>query len=363
MKNTALRCIIVLALLTNAVALTRASPLDHPPVDGAGYVNEPEVEPSEYVCPTPDALNIVDLTCSANDDCGGVERWPIRTVAQSTGNVGGEDDPRDWSSVELYRTETLVLTGSNGLVVESGIGCSTSIGSSLYATQNGWYDVKVSSELHAPYSLKHEVFANDALSGTDAGDTKGDAHFISALPRTLDPTRSVTYKGSLPNRENPPIGPEQDRDWYRIGTNLAALSDPTSTQGPAIGLLTVTATIDCNGGDYSLSFYGPDAFVPVSRHAACGAIEHSCITSGVFPVHAVFAAEQGRGTGYEFNADLLPLYLVNLDDGVPRPHLMPEQPFCDLVTPALLQAAGWVPGTHVGFVNADGIVVASTRVN
>lgn len=369
MKNAALRCVIVLSLLMNALAISSANPVDRPPVDGAGYVDASKPDASEYVCPHPDALNVIDLTCSANDACGGAEAWALRATGSSSGHVGGTGDASDWSKVEVYWNEALVVDGTlaadseHGLAIETGYECSTALISSLIADHNGWYDVKVGADVHATYALNYHIVANDALSGKDVGSTPADAHPISALPNSLDPTRSITYKGSIPNRETPLGVPERDHDLYRIGTNLAALSDPTRTEGPAIGLLTVTAHIACNGGAYEFGLYGPDGLTPVRVWPTCGPVDASCVTSGVLPMHAKFGTTGLRGTGYRFNADLLPLYLVDLNDGVPRPHLTPAAPFCDVATSAALEAGGWASGADIGLVNPDGLVVAKARTN
>ena len=369
MRNPTVPILIVLVLAANTLSLTSADPTDHLPADGAGYVDAPETPPSDYICPTPDPLNLIDRTCSANDSCGGAEAWPLRATASSSGNVGGSGDTADWSQVEVYWNEGLAVDGSlaadteDGLAIESGFGCSTSLTSWLTADHNGLYQIKVSSAVQSPYTLNFHIVSNDAVPGQEVGSTPADAYPVSALPNSLDPTRSITYKGSIPNREIPGIGPEMDHDLYRISTNLAALSDPTHTEGPAIGLLTVTAYIECNGGTYEFGFYGPDGIMPIHVWPTCGSIEASCITSGVLPVHAMFATTKRTGTGYQFNADLIPLYLTNLNDGVPRPYLLPSSPFCDLATSAALEVAGWVPGADLGLVNPDGLVVASTHAN
>ena len=350
-----------------ALALVNiAAPSAAGPVDGAVQLDTGG-DHGSYVCPAVDPLNVVDRTCSANDACGGAEAWPIEATGSSSGNVGGMGDRADWSKVEVYWNEGLVVDGSlaadteDGLAIETGSGCSTALASSLVADHNDWYDIKVGSAVQSPYTLNFHILANDAFSGKDVGSTPADAYSISALPRSLDPTHSIIYKGSIPNREIPFAGPERDHDLYRIGTSLAALSDPTHAEGPAIGLLTVTAYIDCNGGQYEFGFYGPDGVLAVRSWSTCGYIETSCITSGVFPVHAMFGTYDGRGTGYQFNADLIPLYLTDLSDGVPRPYLNPSAPFCDLATETALQASGWVPGTDLGLVNPDGVVVASAH--
>ena len=356
-------------LVTVTLAMSLISITGATGVDGAGGFHPPDSPPAEYVCPAPDPANIIDLTCSQNDACSGAETWPIHAIGSSSGNVGGTGDKADWSKVEVYLNEGLVVDGSpaadteDGLAIETGSGCDTALISSLVADHNGWYDIKVGSALQSPYTLNFHIVANDALSGKDVGSTPADAYPISALPRSLDPTHSITYKGSIPNREIPAVGNEKDHDLYRIGTNLAALSDPTHTEGPAVGLLTVTASIDCNNGDYEFGFYGPDGVLAIRTWYSCGSMETSCITSGVLPVHAMFGTNDGKGTGYKFNADLIPLYLTNLSDGVPRPYLNPRAPFCDLATEQALQASGWVPGTDLGLVNPDGLVVARARAN
>jgi hypothetical protein len=322
--------------------------------------NRPDgVTAQTYSCPAPDAFNLVDKTCSANDVCGGAETWPLRDSGTSTGNVGGEYDTQDWSRVEVYRTETLVTPPLTGFVVEQGgVSCTPSETASLYAAQNGWYNVRISASAHARYTLQYRITANDALSGKDVGNTVGDAWFINALPKSTDPTQTLVYKGSLPNREGQLAGPDQD--WYRIGTSLAALSDPTQTQGPAVGLLTVEFTADCHGGTYTFGFYAEDGQTKVGTlMQGCGPMAKSCITTGATPVHAKMAVTDKTGTGYDFTAELVPLYLVDLSDGIPRPYLYPEEPWCDSLAQTVLEAAeGFEPGTDLGLVNSQGVVIA-----
>lgn len=368
MRNTALRILIVVALFTSALTLTSANPTDR--IDASGHADPPEAPPTNYTCVAPsegtDPLNVIDRTCAGNDSCGGAEAWPVRTTATSSGNVGGTGDTADWSKVLVYRTETLVVHATveqgDGLAIETGFDCAMALGTSISAGASGWHEVKLSSIPQTPYSVTYTILANDARSGDDADDTGTHPWFISAIP--YDVTRPITYAGSLPNRENPPLGPEQDQDWYRIGTNLAAASDPTNTQGPAVGLLRITVNIDCGPGTYTFNLYTAEGIFPIEdQFQGCGFHERTCITSGVFPVTARFAVRSGSGTGYDFTADILPLYLVNLNDGVPRTYLDPGKPFCDLATPAVLEAAGWAPGTDVGFVDSDGLIVAKAHVD
>lgn len=353
--------VIVLVFLANAFTLGAAKPVGDAAVQvKGGEGGSGDNPPPGYQCPIPDAFNVVDRTCSTNDNCGGAEAWPIRTAGTSTGHVGGEHDRQDWSSVEMYRTETLVPTVASGFVVEQGgLTCTPSAIPSLYAEQNGWYTLRVSSSTHAPYTLHYDIVANDATSGKDVGNTPGDAWFINALPKSLNPTHSpVVYKGSLPNRDDQVLGPDQD--WYRIGSTLAAASDPTETKGPAVGLLTVEFTPDCNSGDYLFGFYEEDGLTPIGTPMqGCGHMAKSCITTGATPVHAQMAVTARTGTGYDFTAELVPLYLVDLSDGIPRSYLFPGEPWCDSLVQDVLEAAsGLEPGTDVGLVTPEGLVVA-----
>lgn len=361
----------LLAILLLSVLPGMGAAVDEP--KKVGSVDEPGADdlPDEgglpgdtYVCHPPSRLNLVDQTCSANDACDGAESWPVKTTGTSEGHVGGAHDPQDWSRVEVYRTETLTAGVTTGFAVEqAGTGCTPSDISLLYADQNGWYKLRVAADVAAPYTVTYDISANDALSGKDVGNTLGDAWLVNALPRSLDPSQQTfVYKGSLPNREDQIQGPDQD--WYRIGSSLAAASDPTDAEGPAIGLLTIRFSPDCNGGEYAFSLYGPDGLTEVGTSLpGCGPSEKACVTTGLSPVHARFAVTSGRGTGYDFTADLVPLYLVDLDDGVQRPHLDPEQPWCEELVASVVEAAGWRSGAHVGFVDAAGVVVATARVS
>jgi len=349
------RAAVLLVLTTNVLSLAVANPPEN-----AAYVDTGRGNTGGYACPVPDLLNLVDRTCSANDACSGAERWPVRTTGSSTGAVEGDADAEDWSSVELYRTETLLAAVSNGLVVQhGGRGCAASDVASLYAEQSGHYTLRVVSNANAgqPYTVEYVITQNDAFSGSDVDDTGANPWFISAVPRSLD-LATPAYTGSLTNRDDA-LG-RLDEDWYRIGTSLAVVSDPTQTQGPAVGLLTVTFVPDCNGGDYSFRIYEENrVFQLGSELRGCGRHANSCITTGAAPLLAQFAVLGGPGTGYDFTADLAPLHLVDLNDGTPRPLLSPEEPWCDALVQSVVEAAGgFTPGTDVGLMRGDGVVVA-----
>jgi hypothetical protein len=299
-----------------------------------------------------DPNSLVDRIEPENTVCDGAEAWPSLTIATSSGIVGWKD-PADWSIVELYRTETMVahvIDGDAGVAYAPDCASEPGLTAPMIVSRNGLHRIQVTPAVStATYTLEYTITANDAgRVGTDIGNTPATSHYYNALPKSSDPRDHFAITGSLPNRDDF----RNDQDLIHIGTGMAHMLDPNEF---TLGLLTVTFTPDCNGGTYSVALVGPEGeeMPGLSAVEGCGKMQRSCIAAAITPVYARLTAESGRGTGYDFSADLSPLYVVSISNGDVS-HIEPTQPWCDPVTPTLL---GLMAGP-TGIVDKQGQYVA-----
>ena len=271
-----------------------------------------------------------------NDGCEGALKLPTLTHGMRD-DMLGSTDPGDWFTVELYRTETLASSAGGVAVVTFADSCSYDAipDAPTMVSANDDYALLVSAGT-GPYKLAWDITSNDAnAAGYDIGDTFANGHPVSAMPSYAP---QVPISGSIPNRGDQPLGPDQD--WFRLNTPL--LEMPTSGEtNLALGLLTAVFVPDCNGGTYYLQLYQEEGLTPVgSRQGGCGTpLTSSCITMGLSAVHAqVWVDPYAKGTGYEFMASTSPLYFVWIDENnLPTTgNLDPDKPWCNPIVPLLL---------------------------
>lgn len=301
-----------------------------------------------------DPNSVVDRNEPSNNDCGGAENWRGRTADTSSG-IAGWKDPADWSVVELYRTESMTAQVAKGHAVVSYApycGADTTLAAPLNVQANGRYPIQVSPTIGtAAYIVEYAVTPNDASGpGTDVGNLAAAAFYYNAMPRSMNPREHFFVSGSLPNR--PDLG--ADQDWFRIGTGMAHALEPGDL---TLGLLTVTFSADCNGGSYRLSLVSGDGLRDILKASpGCGTQQLSCIAAGFSPIYAKTEVLSGRGTGYDFSADLSPLYVVSVTSGDVTV-INPTQPWCDQLTPIVLGLAN-AGGGATDLLDREGRVVA-----
>lgn len=307
-------------------------------------------------------INVVDH--EPNNACSGAHSWPLLSTGLTKGKLT-KDDLQDWSSVFLLRTESLAASASKGVVLlESAPDCGTpTTAAQLDAETNAWMPLRISfpsdPESFEGYHLEYKVSANDAGTGGDLWHEPGPTFTVNAMPESVDPRERISYPGSLPNRGDEPLGP--DIDWFRVTTGLAQNPDG---QGESLnlGLLNVYFSPDCYTGQTSFTLVQSDGSTPISlTETACGPVLKSCIAASFSVVYAKLEADRQTRTlaSYDFAAEVSPLALVSLEDGVEVTSI--DQPWCDPVTPTVLAAAAGASGEPWGVMDKHGRVVA--RVN
>jgi hypothetical protein len=341
---------------------------------GEGNVNVPNAGSTGSIVQTSNSTSgcadepgdIVDPCTSepANNACGGAVQWPLDQTATSTGHVGGQTDPADWSTAWLVRTETL---GATATATDAAMDSSTPLPIQYAAPNgdcspydvtytgndnvdaNGWYPMKVAdSTPNTAYGISIGITPNDAgKTKFDIGNNAQAALDYAAFPTDTITKDVVVITGGLPNRA--PLGPDQD--WFRLHT-ITNPADPTST--PAIGLLTATFTPDCDGSTYEFALIQPDGSSPVARSMdSCGEMQQSCIALSTDPVYAETAVGRASlGGGYTFSADVSPLHLVSLAAGA---QIVNEYPWCNPLVPMVLGLVG----NGMGVADAHGTIVAT----
>jgi hypothetical protein len=367
-----------LALLATALALLNATA----PAWGEG-TNPGDVGVNPGAASAEDGPNIVDHVEPWNNYCSTSEPWRGLTRDSSVGHVGGPADRYDWSSVWLYRTESLTPSITRGpAVAQFALDCAQppATGTLFGAPQDAAYYLRASSPTnnHASYTLHYEITPNDANTGADVSNTAQGAYPINVLAST-DATSHYYVSGALPNRADQPLGP--DADWYKINPGLPYANPPrkecvgldwqacldlsrwvprwTPLDSVSLGLLTVTFTPDCDtSSTFQFALLENDAQTQIGHpQVGCGTMKQACIALSFSPASGVFAKAEvvhpSPGGGYDFSADLSPLYIINPNDGqVTLPSL--DQPWCNPLVPLALSETN--PGASV--VDKAGNVLA-----
>jgi hypothetical protein len=320
---------LILGIVLLALAGLVTFPVRATPVDGEGNVHVPNSGSTENPPPQPDN----GPNEPGNNVCGSGLKFAGLTRDTHDDKLG-PTDPGDWFSIQLFRSESLVVVPAEAAATVTYANTCDKDPlpvSPASVTQNGFYHFRVQGS--GSYKLAWTISPNDADTGKDIGDTSADAFSLSAMP-SYAPQVPVT--GSLPGRLDQLLG--RDQDWFRLNTPLPE-APTTGEKNVAFGLLTTQLRDpQCDSGIMGLQLYGPDGLTRVGDLQMGCILTSSCITLGLSTVYAKASLESGDGAGYDFNASTSPLYFVwlNQDDTIGSGNIDTRDPWCDPVVPAVL---------------------------